>query len=382
MAGRTQRHARTRPGPCPAPSAATLIRPPSRICRNCRKPCAARAQQVLLGHPAAPEHQLPRVRRRASPSSSAVATGRSRRCRSRRRCSTPRRSPVRAVIVDELRQRRAGVGDEHLGAVDHPLAAVEPRGGSGRTGVGARARLRQPERAQAAPEARSWSQRAPAARRAEQVDRHRAQRRVRGHGDREGAVDPRQLLDRDRVGDRVETGAARTPRATGCRAAPAPPPAAPARPETGPRGRAPLRPAPAAPPRRPARSRGAALLVGAGRSSVIRRAPPPARRAAARRSRCRPCRRSRRGSGAGRPCRRCRGAPRGRRRRTPAGSGRRRGIAIRMVEAFAMSANVRAEHAFVASRAAAAARCVAGRSPAVAHLRSIHSWSRPIRPAW
>ena len=32
---------------------------------------------------------------------------------------------------------------------------------------------------------------------------------MRGHGDREGAVDPRQLLDRDRIGDRVEPRSAR-----------------------------------------------------------------------------------------------------------------------------------------------------------------------------
>ena len=43
---------------------------------------------------------------------------------------------------------------------------------------------------------------------AEEVDRHRAERRVRRDGDRDGRVDARQLLDRDRVRDGVGAGAA------------------------------------------------------------------------------------------------------------------------------------------------------------------------------
>ena len=43
---------------------------------------------------------------------------------------------------------------------------------------------------------------------AEQVDRLRAERRVRAHRDRHRGVDARQLLDRDRVGERVAAGAA------------------------------------------------------------------------------------------------------------------------------------------------------------------------------
>ena len=42
----------------------------------------------------------------------------------------------------------------------------------------------------------------------EQVDRHRPERGVRRDGDRDGRVDPRQLLDRERIGDRVAAGAA------------------------------------------------------------------------------------------------------------------------------------------------------------------------------
>ena len=43
---------------------------------------------------------------------------------------------------------------------------------------------------------------------AEEVDRHRPERRVRRDGDRDGRVDPGQLLDRERVGDGVAAGAA------------------------------------------------------------------------------------------------------------------------------------------------------------------------------
>jgi hypothetical protein len=39
-------------------------------------------------------------------------------------------------------------------------------------------------------------------------DRHRPERRMSGHGDRDGRVDARQLLDRNRVGHRVPAGAA------------------------------------------------------------------------------------------------------------------------------------------------------------------------------
>ena len=43
---------------------------------------------------------------------------------------------------------------------------------------------------------------------AEEEDRHRPERRVRRDRDRDGRVDARQLLDRDRVGERVAAAAA------------------------------------------------------------------------------------------------------------------------------------------------------------------------------
>ena len=51
---------------------------------------------------------------------------------------------------------------------------------------------------------------------AEQVDRLRAQRRVRAHRDRHRRVDARELLDRERVGERVAARRRRTPPGTGC----------------------------------------------------------------------------------------------------------------------------------------------------------------------
>ena len=47
---------------------------------------------------------------------------------------------------------------------------------------------------------------------AEEEDRHRPERGVRGDGDRDGGVDPRQLLDRDRIARPCRRRRRRTPR--------------------------------------------------------------------------------------------------------------------------------------------------------------------------
>ena len=75
-------------------------------------------------------------------------------------------------------------------------------------GVRARARLGQPEGRQL-PAGGEVRQPLPLLLlRPEEQDRHRPERGVRGHRDRDRRVDPRQLLDRDRVRERVGARAA------------------------------------------------------------------------------------------------------------------------------------------------------------------------------
>ena len=102
----------------------------------------------------------------------------------------------------------SGVGDELLRAVDRPLAAVELGPGLGVAGVGARLRLGEPERAELAPRAEVGHQVALLLLGAEQVDRLGAERGVGAERDRHRRVDPAELLDGDRVGERVAAGAA------------------------------------------------------------------------------------------------------------------------------------------------------------------------------
>jgi hypothetical protein len=106
------------------------------------------------------------------------------------------------------RELGARVGDEHLRAVDDPGAVAELCGRAGRAGVGARVGLGQPERREPTTRREVGQPALPLLVGAEEGDRHRPERRVRGDGDRDGGVDPRQLLDGDRVRDRVAAGAA------------------------------------------------------------------------------------------------------------------------------------------------------------------------------
>ena len=64
-----------------------------------------------------------------------------------------------------------------------------------------------PKAASFRPDARSGSHACFCSSAAEEEDRHRAERRVGGDRDAHGGVDSRQLLDRDRVGDRVSARA-------------------------------------------------------------------------------------------------------------------------------------------------------------------------------
>ena len=164
---------------------------------------------------------------------------------------------------------------------------------------------------------------------APEVDRHRAERRVGGHRDADRGVHPRQLLDRERVGERVGAAAAvllgeRDAHQPELRRA-----SRRSRRGTPSSGRAPRRPA--RPPARAnsrtvSRSRRCSsgqVEVHAGEMLAARpRVGRPARRAAAPRTRWARCRR-RRGPRP-RRSRRCRGAPRACRRRTPPGTTPRR----------------------------------------------------------
>ena len=117
-------------------------------------------------------------------------------------------SPVRAVIVThEVMSVPAFVmkifepSTTQLAVVEPAVVRVAPASEPAPGSVS-------PNAASFRPEARSGSQRALLLLVAEEEDRHRPERGVRGDGDRDGRVDPRQLLDRDRVREGVAAGAA------------------------------------------------------------------------------------------------------------------------------------------------------------------------------
>ena len=123
------------------------------------------------------------------------------------------------------------------------------RGRARRAGVRAGARLGQPERRELAAGGEVGQPRALLLLVAEQVDRQRPERVVGGDRDRDRRVDPRQLLDRDRVRERVGCPRLRTPRGWSSPSARARRARRRARTGSASRGRAPRRPA------RPARAR-------------------------------------------------------------------------------------------------------------------------------
>ena len=115
-------------------------------------------------------------------------------------------SPVRAVIVTP-----------HVSSVPafvmnifEPFTTHEPSrqlgGRPGRAGVRAGVGLGQPEGGEPAAGGEVGEPAVLLLVRAEEEDRHRPERRVRRDRDRDGRVDPRQLLDRDRVRDGVPAG--------------------------------------------------------------------------------------------------------------------------------------------------------------------------------
>ena len=171
------------------------------------EPLAASAEEVRLGHRAALERELPRVgcppahllhRLRDDVAGGAVGD-----------------DDVRHLAVaGEGGDRHAGgdvgagVRDEDLRAVDHPLAVAQLGARLRRACVGARSWLGEAEGCELPPGREIGQPRLLLLLGAEEEDRHRAERRVRGDGDAHGGVDSRELLDRDRVRDRVSARAA------------------------------------------------------------------------------------------------------------------------------------------------------------------------------
>ena len=109
---------------------------------------------------------------------------------------------------DALRDLGPRVRDEHLGAVHDPAVVAQGRRRAGRARIGARVGLGQPERREPLAAGERGEPPPLLLLGAEQEERHRAERRVGCDRDRDGRVDSRELLDRDRVTQRIAAGTA------------------------------------------------------------------------------------------------------------------------------------------------------------------------------
>ena len=168
---------------------------------------AAWAEQVLRGNAAVGEGQRPGVGRVPAHLPIRLA-GLVARC-------AALDDQVRDLVIagdrgdrDVARDLGAGVGDELLRAVDDPLVAGEAGAGLGVAGVRAGLGLGEPEGAELAPRAEIGQEPLLLVVGAEQVNRLGAERGVGAERDRDRRVDPGQLLDRERVGERVTAPAA------------------------------------------------------------------------------------------------------------------------------------------------------------------------------
>ena len=172
---------------------------------------AALAHQVASWDPAVVERQRPRIRRVPShlpirlPEAVAGSAVRDHDVRDLAPVAVP---AGHGRYHHHSRDLGAGIGDELLGSVDHPLPVLERGAGVRVTGIGAGLRLGQSEGAQllAATEARQPLLLLLGG--SKQVDGLCSQRGVRAQGDRHRGVNARQLLYHQHVRERVAPRAA------------------------------------------------------------------------------------------------------------------------------------------------------------------------------
>ena len=184
------------------------MRPMSSTCRNCWKPAPRGAEQVLLRHAAVGEASAGACRTRSSPSCGTARPARSRACRSATIRFEISSSPVRAVMQTTPEMSVPALVMNCLAPSITHSPPSRRRARARVAGIGARLGLGQPERAEALAGAQPRQPLPLLLLGAEQVDRLRAERGVRAQRDRDRGVDARQLLDRERVGERVGAAAA------------------------------------------------------------------------------------------------------------------------------------------------------------------------------
>ena len=191
------------------------MRPPSRILRNVLKPSPRSPSRLVGRDAAAVEEQLagaptrgaPASPRAARPVKPGVSAGTMKALISGEPSS---REPVRAVTMyvpawPALVMKRLPPSMTQVAAVG---AVLEAGGGPRAARVGAGARLGQAVGADHLALAIGTRKRSFCSARAGQVERAAAEARVGRDDEPERAPDPADLLDRDRVGERVEPGAA------------------------------------------------------------------------------------------------------------------------------------------------------------------------------